>query len=210
MAKSTSSSVITSGGKSLTVSLMPAVMRIKSSSNPSCTSLAAVPGGPSNSTAIISPLPLTSRIGYVSASLTSAFIICDPLALALAIIFSSMMASSVPTAAAHPRALPPYVPPIMPGVILENMSSLAAKPAKGNPLAIPFANIIMSGCTFVRVWCPHHSPVRATPDCTSSNMSSMLFWSQIFLSSSRYPLGGTRNPPSPRIGSMMIAAVSLG
>ena len=73
---------------------------------------------------------------------------CVPLSFALDSMFSSLMASNVPTAAAQPSALPPYVPPIIPGAMFLNRSSFVAKPAKGKPLAIPLANIMMSGVTF--------------------------------------------------------------
>ena len=46
------------------------------------------------------------------------------------------------------------------------ISGLAAMPAKGNPLAMPLANSMMSGAAPLKCSCAHHLPVLPTPDCT--------------------------------------------
>ena len=75
----------------------------------------------------------------------------------------------------------------------------------GMPPAIPLAMVMMSGTT--PSWLTaNHSPVRQKPDWTSSAMKTMPFSLAHAASAGRKPSAGTMKPPSPWIGSMMIAA----
>ena len=76
----------------------------------------------------------------------------------------------------------------------------------GNPPAKGFAKHITSGVTF-QFWQPNNFPVRPKLVCTSSNIRSTFFSLQISRTCCKYPSGGTRTPPSPRIGSIKTAAV---
>ena len=75
----------------------------------------------------------------------------------------------------------------------------------GMPPAIPFARVTRSGTT-PSCSLANHAPVRAKPVCTSSAMKTTPFSFAHATSVGRNPGAGTMNPPSPWMGSMMIAA----
>ena len=70
---------------------------------------------------------------------------------------------------------------------------------------MPFARVIMSGtipsCSLANI-----APVRAKPVWISSTMKTTSFSLAQACSAGRKPSAGTTKPPSPWIGSMMIAA----
>ena len=53
---------------------------------------------------------------------------------------------------------------------------------------------------------PHMRPVRPNPVCTSSTTNTMPCSSQMSRTPCTNSVGATTNPPSPRIGSITIAA----
>ena len=73
------------------------------------------------------------------------------------------------------------------------------------PPAMPLAVVIRSGTTCSSSQA-NQSPLRQKPLCTSSAMNRMPLSRHHCASAGRKPLGGTMNPPSPWIGSMMTAA----
>jgi len=78
----------------------------------------------------------------------------------------------------------------------------------GNPLAMPFARVTISGSAFVCRMASHF-PVRPMPVWTSSTIMRAPALSQISRTPSRNPSGGMITPASPWMGSTMTAAVSL-
>ena len=112
-----------------------------------------------------------------------------------------------PSAAATAAGLPPYVPPRPPPPTASMISARPVTAASGNPPAMPFAVVTMSGtmpsCSDANIL-----PVRAKPACTSSATKTMPFSRAYSTSAGRKPSAGTMKPPSPWIGSMTIAATS--
>lgn len=85
---------------------------------------------------------------------------------------------------------------------------ISARPvtaASGRPPAMPLAVVIRSG-TMPSSSHANHWPVRQKPDWISSATKTMPFSLANFTISGRKPLVGSMKPPSPRTGSMMIAA----
>ena len=76
----------------------------------------------------------------------------------------------------------------------------------GNPPPIPLAIGTISGFTF-ECSKAKNFPVLPIPHWTSSSINNIFFLSQIFLNSFKHQLGITFIPPSPIIGSTIIAAV---
>ena len=87
------------------------------------------------------------------------------------------MMSNTAFAAAHASALPPKVdawgtaPPATAASPNAALSEQATAPI-GMPPPSPFASVITSGVT-PSCWWPNHMPVRPTPVCTSSKISSV-------------------------------------
>ena len=77
--------------------------------------------------------------------------------------------------------------------------------ASGSPPAMPLAVVTMSGTT-PSCSQANQSPVRQNPVWISSAMNTIPFSRQNSASPGRNPSGGTTNPPSPWIGSMIRAA----
>ena len=75
----------------------------------------------------------------------------------------------------------------------------------GMPPAMPFAMVTRSGTT-PSCSQANQAPVRAKPVCTSSAMKTTPLRLAHSARAGRNPGAGTMNPPSPWIGSMMIAA----
>ena len=73
------------------------------------------------------------------------------------------------------------------------------------PPAMPLAVVMRSGTTPSSSQA-NQSPLRQKPLCTSSAMNRMPLSRHHCASAGRKPRGGTMNPPSPWIGSMMTAA----
>src|SRR5262249_35106864 len=96
---------------------------------------------------------------------------------------------------------------VMPGY-LSATSGVAIVTPIGNPLAKPLAEVMMSGSTSQCSMPNHLSPVRPQAVCTSSAMNKPPCLRVISATRSKYPGGGTTNPPTPRIGSAMKAAIS--
>ena len=90
---------------------------------------------------------------------------------------------------------------------LNSSPSRATSAPMGNPLAIPFASVTISGTTFV-CWMASHLPVRPIPVCTSSTIMSAPVLSHTSRIPSMKLFGGMMTPASPWIGSTMTAAVS--
>ena len=76
----------------------------------------------------------------------------------------------------------------------------------GNPPPIPFAVESISGLILDH-WYEKSFPVLPTPVCTSSKINKIFFLSHNFLKPSKHSFGTTLMPPSPKIGSIIIAAV---
>ena len=76
------------------------------------------------------------------------------------------------------------------------------------PLPRPFAHTIMSGRTPKDSIPQNASPVRPNPVCTSSAMNGMPNSSRMDFTMGKYSGGGVTNPPTPWIGSAIIAAGS--
>ena len=78
----------------------------------------------------------------------------------------------------------------------------------GKPFPSPFAIATISGLTSQLSWAKK-CPDLPTPLCTSSKISSKLYFSHRFLSPFRNEQVRGTIPPSPRIGSTRIAHVRL-
>ena len=77
-------------------------------------------------------------------------------------------------------------------------SAVAIVQPIGTPFPIPFADVMMSGLTSQCSMPNHLSPVRPQPVCTSSAINSPPCWRVISSTRSKYPAGGTINPPTPK------------
>ena len=137
-------------------------------------SAAAAPAGASSSRPIISPTPRTSRIrsGCRACSARSPSRSWSPRAAAFSTRRSSASTSSVASAAAHATALPAYVPPSVPGSVRPAIAAVVETAESGRPEPMPLAITNTSGVTPL-CSCAHIRPVRPTPHCTSSKMSSI-------------------------------------
>src|SRR5713101_1739138 len=161
----------------------------------------ALARGSANSTACMRPRPRTSlppRVWIAAFSIS-------PISAAWPTSRSRSMTFSTARAAAHASGLPPNVDPWSPG---SNTSALgAARTAPiGTPPPRPLASVITSG-VMPWCWCANHRPVRPSPVCTSSRISSKPWSSHHLRTPSRYPrLAGTM-PISPMTGSSITAAV---
>ena len=118
---------------------------------------------------------------------------------------SASMVLRVASAAAQASGSPPYVPP---RPLVCGASMISARPVtadSGRPSAMPLAMQIRSGsmpsCSQANM-----APVRAIPVWTSSAMNTTLFARHQRSNAGRNPSAGTMKPPSPWMGSMMIAA----
>ena len=106
------------------------------------------------------------------------------------------MTSIVTSTAAIEIGLPPKVDSESP-VNAFATSSVAMVAPTGKPLAIDFANVMISGST-PQCSMPHHlSPVRPQPVCTSSQMKTAPYLRMMPTAISKYSLGGVMNPPAP-------------
>ncbi len=106
------------------------------------------------------------------------------------------MTSSVASTAAIEMGLPPNVESERP-VNAFATSSVAIVAPTGNPLAIDFANVMISGST-PQCSMPHHlSPVRPQPVCTSSQIKTAPYLRMMPTAISKYSLGGVMKPPAP-------------
>ena len=85
-------------------------------------------------------------------------------------------------------------------------SRIATAPMGWAALVNALAMVIMSGVT-PKLCAAKALPVRPKPQITSSKTKRISFSSQISRSRSRYPLGGTRIPVDPAMGSMKQAAM---
>ena len=112
----------------------------------------------------------------------------------------------VASAAAQASGPPAKVLPC--SLFLNSSPSRAIRAPMGNPLAIPFARVTISGFTFV-CWIASHFPVRPMPVWTSSTIMRAPLLSQTSRIPSRKPSGGMITPASPWIGSTKTPAVSL-
>src|SRR6266508_3659890 len=90
-------------------------------------------------------------------------------------------------------------------------STMSARPTTA-PMAIPFpsplAHTIASGRTPKDSMPQNDSPVRPNPVWTSSAMNGMPHSSRIRFTIGKYSGGGVTNPPTPWIGSAIMAAGS--
>ena len=84
---------------------------------------------------------------------------------------------------------------------------LIANPANGKPLAIPLANVIISGSTIPSD--AHHFPALPAPVCTSSIINTILCLLNFFQLNFKKSFLIGITPPSPKIGSIIIPAVSF-
>ena len=115
------------------------------------------------------------------------------------------MTPMVASAAAQASGPPANVLPC--SLFLNSSPSRATSAPIGNPLAIPFARVTISGTAFV-CCTASHLPVRPMPVCTSSTIISVSVLSQISRIPSMKLSGGIMTPASPCIGSTMTPAVS--
>ena len=72
-----------------------------------------------------------------------------------------------------------------------------------------FAIVIISGCTLYFT-APNDFPVLPKPVITSSKTRTIPYLSQISLSLSKYPIGGTMVPVEPAMGSTKHPAIDSG
>ena len=129
----------------------------------------------------------------------------SPMRRAAAFRSPSRISSIAPSAAAHATGLPPYVPPRPPTCTASMISARPVTAASGSPPAMPLAVVIRSGTT--ASWSQaNQSPVRQKPVWISSATKTIPLARANSTSSGRNPSAGTMKPPSPAIGSMMIAA----
>ena len=144
---------------------------------------------------------------------------CGPRSRALASMSSSSITASTSFAPAQTSGVPPKVVPCVPGpsrsqsgFVVPSASvtgrSLTQIAPRGNPPAIPFAQLIASGAVSgASVRQPHQSPVRPSPHCTSSNINSSACSSQSFRAQRKNSGVAGFTPLSPWIGSSKIATV---
>ena len=75
------------------------------------------------------------------------------------------------------------------------------------PLAIPLANVMMSGSTSQCSMPNHLPPVRPKPVWTSSQMNTPPYLRTISTAIWKYSFGGVTKPPTPWIGSARKPAI---
>ena len=210
---SSRSSPITSGGRKRITLLnvpqvsvtSPAWWQARATAAVVAGSGSSVPGVVS-SIASIAPRPRTSAMtGYFSASPCSRGSMMSPIRRARPVRSSATMVSIAPSAAAQATGLPPYVPPRPPTCTESMISVRPVTPPSGSPPAMPLAVVIRSGTT-ASCSQANQSPVRQNPVWISSAMKTIPCSRQNSASPGRNPSGGTTNPPSPWIGSMITAA----
>ena len=96
--------------------------------------------------------------------------------------FSSRIYVIAAFAAAHASGLPPKVAAWSPGLNVPATSLFAITAPIGNPPAMAFAKVLISGVT-LNVCDANISPVRPNPVCTSSNIRrTSLSWHNSFRS----------------------------
>src|SRR5216684_3993927 len=152
-----------SGGTRRTV-LSSTALTITPASRHACWK--AFASGCSNSNACMSPRPRTSLAPRSS----SASWRTSPISAACPTSPSRSITDSTAIAAAHASGFPPNVDPWSPG---SNTSArgLARQAPIGTPPPSPLASVITSGA-IAWCWCANHRPVRPSPVCTSSRISS--------------------------------------
>mmetsp|Transcript_27890 Transcript_27890/g.93858 ORF Transcript_27890/g.93858 Transcript_27890/m.93858 type:complete len:232 (-) Transcript_27890:391-1086(-) len=117
---------------------------------------------------------------------------------------SSSMARATARPAAQASGLPPYVVAWSPGSKTSYSAAVSMAP-RGTPPPSALAQEMTSAWTLRCSW-PHILPVRPTPACTSSNMSSAPRLSQSARRCWKNLASPTLTPPSPCTGSISTAA----
>mmetsp|Transcript_43670 Transcript_43670/g.72567 ORF Transcript_43670/g.72567 Transcript_43670/m.72567 type:complete len:293 (+) Transcript_43670:131-1009(+) len=107
--------------------------------------------------------------------------------------------------AAHANGLPPKVLAWSPGPKTVAATPRVSMQPMGTPPPSALADVKISGVT-PRFSCPHNLPVRPTPVCTSSKMSSAPCSSQSSRALRKKSALPGRMPPSPCNGSSIMAA----
>src|SRR5216684_1225885 len=116
---------------------------------------------------------------------------------------SRSMTVSTASAAAHASGLPPNVEPWSPGSKTSAFGAARQAPM-GTPPPRPLASVITSG-VMPWCWCANQRPVRPSPVCTSSRMSSKPCSSHHLRTPARYPGFAGMTPISPITGSSITA-----